>query len=129
ASELAFWQLYLIFEGVIFLCSVLPLWSLVRLLRRRKRPLRRGALSLVPGLVLPFLWEVVLPLLLLAGFPQLLGVTWPIVVQYFPDLGYWLLAMCLLLLLTGITRIVLVGRKWRRREIGINTPVKVVTSV
>lgn len=113
-SALEFWQLYLIFDGCIFLCSALALWSLVRLLRGRHQPLRRRRVSLLPVLILPLLWEVVLPLGLLGGFPQLVGVTWPITVLFFPDLGYWLIAICLLLLVTGIIRLVLASRKLRR---------------
>jgi len=128
-SALEFWQLYLIFDGCIFLCSALALWSLVRLLRRRQQPLRRRALSLLPGLILPLLWEVVLPLLLLGGFPQLVGVTWPIAVQFFPDLGYWLIAICLLLLLTGTIRLVLVSRKLRRRGTSSASMVTVASNV
>lgn len=118
-SALEFWQIYLIFDVSVFLCSALALWSLVRLLRRRHQPLRRTR-GLLLGLILPLLWEVVLPLWLLGGFPPLFGVTWQIIVQFFPDLGYWLIAICLLLLLTGTIRLALAGIRLRMNEYVVN---------
>ena len=93
-----FWQRYLVVDAALVLCSALVLWSLVRLLRRRNRLMRRRLLSLLAGLGLPLLWEIALPIWLLIGFPSRSGATWSLILLYFPDIGYWLLVLCSLLL-------------------------------
>ena len=102
-----FWLRYLVFDVAVVLCSSLVLWSFVRLLRRRHQPLRRRRLSLLAGLVLPLFWELALPIWLLLDFPSLSGATWSLILLFFPDLGYWLLGLCILLLATGGLRLVL----------------------
>src|SRR5919202_1426561 len=91
-----FRQRYLVFDAALALCAALVLWSLVRLLRRRNHPLRRQFLSLLAGLVLPLLWEIALPIWLVIDFPSRAGATWLLMLLYFPDLGYWLIALCML---------------------------------
>jgi CubicO group peptidase (beta-lactamase class C family) len=103
----AFQQRYLVFDGILLLCSGLVTWSFVRLLRRRTQSLRQNPLSLLTSLALPMLWEVVLPLFLLIGFPPLMQANWPLILLYFPDLGYWLVVLCVVLLATGTTRLLL----------------------
>jgi CubicO group peptidase (beta-lactamase class C family) len=105
-----FWRHYVVFDAALALCSALVLWSLVRLLRGRGRPIRRPP-GVLAGLVLPLLWEVALPLWLLVEFPALAQVTWPVTLLFFPDLGYWLLALCILLLATGSLRLILAGTR------------------
>ena len=102
-----FWYRYLVVDAALVLCSSLVLWSLVRLLRRRNRPIRRRLLSLLAGVGLPLLWEIVLPIWLLIDFPSLSGATWSLTLLYFPDLGYWLVVLCVVLLATGSLRLAL----------------------
>lgn len=111
-----FRQRYLVVDAALVLCSSLVLWSLVRLLRRRNRPMRRQLLSLLAGLGLPLLWEIALPLWLLIGFPSRSGATWSLILLYFPDLGHWLLVLCGLLLATGSLRLILARRRLPGRE-------------
>jgi hypothetical protein len=111
-----FWQRYLVFDTVLVLCSALVLWSLVRLLRRRNRPIGRRLLSLLAGLVLPLLWETVLPIWVLLGFPARSGATWSLILLYFPDLGHWLLVLCILLLATGSLRVILARTRLPARD-------------
>jgi hypothetical protein len=68
-------------------------------------------LAMLPSLALPLLWEMALPLGLLIGFPSLAQARWPLALLYSPDLGYWLLALCVLLLSTGSLRLILARRR------------------
>jgi CubicO group peptidase (beta-lactamase class C family) len=111
-----FGQRYLVFDGVLGLGSALGIWSLVRLVRRRKHPLRHRPGSVLTGIALPLLWEVGLPLFLLIGFPPLMQATWALTLLYFPDLGYWLLALCLLLLGPGTLRLVGARARFQARD-------------
>jgi CubicO group peptidase (beta-lactamase class C family) len=108
-----FWPRYLVFDAALILCSALVIWSLVRLLRRRNHPLRRRPLSVLVGLVLPVLWEVGLPVWLLISFPSVAQASWPLILLYFPDLGYWLLALCIILLATGSLRLIVARTRLR----------------
>jgi len=102
-----FWPLYMLFDAALFICSSLAIGSLVRLLRRSNQPPRRGPLSVLTGLALPLLWELALPLGLLIGFPSLAQASWPLTLLFFPDLGYWMIALCVILLATGSLRLIL----------------------
>ena len=102
-----FWPLYMLFDAALFICSSLAIGSLVRLLRRSNQPPCRGALSVLTGLALPLLWELALPLGLLIGFPSLAQASWPLTLLFFPDLGYWMIAFCVVLLATGSLRLIL----------------------
>ena len=106
-EESGFQSRYMLFDAALFTCSLLAIWSLVRLLRPRNQPPRRDSLSALTGLALPLLWEMALPLGLFIGFPSLAQISWPLTLLFFPDLGYWLLALCVTLLTTGSLRLVL----------------------
>jgi CubicO group peptidase (beta-lactamase class C family) len=122
-----FWQRYLLFNAALFLCSVLVLASALRLLQGRKQPLKRDPLSLVIKLALPLLWEIGLPVGILLGFPTQTQASWPLILLYFPDLGYWLLIICFLLLATGALRLILAPARLRERD--INAPSFVASTV
>jgi CubicO group peptidase (beta-lactamase class C family) len=78
-------------------------WSLIRRLRR---PLTDGNTWLGQTRRLgPLVWEIGLPILLLAGFPQLFEVrSWTHVLTYTPDLGSLVILAALLWFATGVTR-------------------------
>jgi CubicO group peptidase (beta-lactamase class C family) len=111
-----FGQHYLWLDGILLLCSGLVLWSFVRLLRRRAQSLRQDPLNVLTSLLLPMLWEVALPAFLLIGFPPLMRASWPLILLYFPDFGNWLLVLCLILLATGTTRLVLAPSRLRKKD-------------
>jgi hypothetical protein len=113
-----FWQRYLVVDVALVLCSALVLWSLVGLLRKRSQALRRSPLSILAHLVLPLLWEIALPIWLLIGFPSRSGATWLLILLYFPDLGYWLLVLCGVLLATGTLRLILARTRLPGRDTG-----------
>ena len=106
ASGLGLDTIFLIVDAMIFVLSLLALWSLIRLVRRWQRPLKRTPVSLLWGLVLPLLWEVALPIGLFIELPKLLGASWAVALLFLPDIGFWLLGMFVLLLITGMARIV-----------------------
>ena len=118
-SNSTFWQRYLLFDATLFLCSVLALVSVLRLLRRRKQPLKRDPLSLGIGLALPLLWEIGLPIGLLLVFPTQMQASWPLILLYFPDLGYWLLLICFLLLATAALRVRLASTRLGGRDMNV----------
>ncbi len=110
--------LYLIVDSVIVVVSVLVLLSALRLpwwyKKMKNRPqhrLRRG--------ILPLLWELVLPVILLIGFPMLIGAPWHVLLLTLADISYWLLATLAVLVITGIVRVVLTVRVLRRKETGL----------
>ena len=100
-AESAFWPRYLALDAALFLCTALEVWSLVRVARRRSPSPRRRVLSLLTGVALPLLWELALPIWLMAGLPYRAQASWPLILLFFPDLGYWLLALSVLLLATA----------------------------
>jgi hypothetical protein len=118
-SASTFGQRYLLFDAALFLGSVLALVSVVRLLQRRKQPLKRDPLSLFTGLALPLLWEIGLPIALLLSFPTQMQASWPLILLYFPDLGYWLLTISFLLLATAALRLRLASVRFAAREMNI----------
>lgn len=99
---------FLIVDVLIVVFSLLALWSTIRLVRRWRRPLKRTPASLLLGLVLPLLWEVALPIGLFIELPKVLGASWAVGLLYLPDIISWMLGMFVLLLLTGMARIVCV---------------------
>ena len=117
-----FWPLYLLFDTALFICSSLATGSLVRLLRRSNQPPRRGPLSALTGLALPLLWELALPLGLLIGFPSLAQASWPLTLLFFPDLGYWMIALCVILLATGSLRLILARLSLREPVMQLQRP-------
>jgi len=108
ASGLGLEKIYLIADVAVVILLVLALWSVIRVVRRWRRPLKRTSLSL-----LPLLWEVTLPIGLLIGLPNLTGASWELILLYLPDIGFWLLGMFFLLFITGMLRIVRIVR-WSR---------------
>ncbi len=106
ASGLGLNTIVLIVDVLIFVLSLLALWSLIRLMRRWQRPLKRTPVSLLRGLVLPLLWEVALPIGLFVGIPKLVGASWVVGLLFLPDISLWMLGMFALLLMTGMARIV-----------------------
>lgn len=105
---------YVFIDGIALLLTALALWSPGRLLRRQQRLLKRRTTSLLLHLILPLLWEWVLPISLFIGIPLLLGgITWISFVLVFPDIGCWLLAMFLLLFITGLVRCLLAAIQLR----------------
>lgn len=122
-------QRYLLFDTTLLLCSVLVLVSVLSLLQRRKQPLKRDPLSLVFRLALPLLWEIGLPIGLLLGFPTQTQASWPLILLYFPDLGYWLLMICLLLFATAVLRLILAFARLGEREMNIPSLVAPTVNV
>jgi CubicO group peptidase (beta-lactamase class C family) len=118
-SASTFWQRYLLFDATLFLCSVLVLVSVLRLLQRRKQPLKRDPLSLASRLALPLLWEIGLPVALLLALPTQTQASWPLILLYFPDLGYWLLTICFLLLATAALRVRLASARLGKRDMSV----------
>jgi hypothetical protein len=103
-----FWARYLVFDAALLLVSALAVWSVARLLRRRTHPAGKGTLCVPLRFAVPLLWEAGLPLGLLIGFPSLAQASWPLTLLFFPDLGYWLLALCGTLLATGGVRLLVI---------------------
>ena len=106
-AESPFWPRYLAFDAALVLCSALVAWSLVRVAQKRSPSPRRGDLGVLMGAALPLIWELALPIWLLVGLPHLAQASWPLLLQFVPDLGYWLLALCGTLLATGGLRVML----------------------
>jgi hypothetical protein len=126
-SGSTFWQRYLLFDAALILCSVLVLVSVFGLLLRRKQPLKRDPLNLIIRLALPLLWEIGLPIGILLGFPTQTQASWPLILLYFPDLGYWLLMICFLLLATAALRLILASARLGERN--RNVPSLVASTV
>lgn len=107
ASGLGSDKIYLIADAVVGILSALALWSVIRVVRGWRRPLKR-----IPLRLLPLLWEVALPIGLLVELPNLAGASWELILLYLPDIGFWLLGMFLLLFITGIARSARVVRSY-----------------
>jgi CubicO group peptidase (beta-lactamase class C family) len=88
---------YAVVDAVLLALSALLLWNLARL--RRWRAPRRPVLSALRGGV-----EALLAVLILLGPPLLAGLSWPLVLVTFPDLGRWGLAAAGVLVLTALLR-------------------------
>jgi CubicO group peptidase (beta-lactamase class C family) len=113
---------YLLVESILALISLCALLSILRLhhwilqfaLHPRYRILRASG---------RLFWELVIPLLLLLGIPTLTGVGWFGFFYFQPDITVWLLLNCMLMLITGITRAILLVRGLRRKSAAM--PVKI----
>jgi len=110
---------YLILDGVLAVLLALAVFPLLRLRcwsRRFEQRQQRRPQFIRLGLRLT--WDVALPVAILLGaslFASLLGATsWYWILLVWPDLGLWILAICTLLLLTGVLRAVLAIRVLRR---------------
>ena len=110
---------YLIIDGVLVVLSALAIFPLLRLRRWSRRFGQRRHRLVRLGLRLT--WDVALPVALLLGvslFASVLGVTsWYWILLAWTDLGSWILAICALLLLTGVIRAVLAIRVLRRKAV------------
>src|SRR6266496_1492309 len=111
---------YLIFDSILVVLSTLALWPLLRLRRwSRKFEQRQPRRPQFLRLGLRLTWDIALPLAILLGvslFASLLGATsWDWILLVWPDLGSWILAICALVLLTGIVRAVVAIRVLRRK--------------
>src|SRR6266704_2290794 len=110
---------YLILDGVLALLLALAFFPLLRLRRWSRRfEQRQQRRPQFIRLGLRLTWDVALPVAILLGaslFASLLGATsWYWILLVWPDLGLWILAICTLLLLTGVLRAVLAIRVLRR---------------
>ena len=97
-------SMYLFVDVFSVLLIAALAWSLIRRLRR---PLTdRNTWLGQTRRIGPLVWEIGLPILLLAGFPQLFEVrSWTHVMTYTPDLGSLVILACLLWLATAVTRV------------------------
>ncbi len=104
--------LYLIIDGIIVLISALVLWPLLRLpwwyKRFQQRPRHR-----VLRLALPLARELILPVLIL------IVPSWPSLLFYYPDIGWWLAGIIALLFITAIIRIVLAFLALRKKSVEV----------
>ncbi len=64
---------------------------------------------------LRLVWELVLPVVLLLSIPNMFN-SWNAFLFTFPDLGPWLLIILSIMIITAITRIVLVVLALRRKR-------------
>jgi len=62
---------------------------------------RRSIRKAVPGLTGKIVW----PILILAGLPRIVGVSWAVMIRQMPDFGYWLLLSALIGIVTGLVKI------------------------
>lgn len=79
-------------------------------------------------LIHPLLWEVALPIGIFVELPKLAGASWVVALLFWPDFSFWILGMFLLLLMTGmarIVRLVLSFMKTQRMELEVHSPVPV----
>ena len=108
-------SMYLWIDLFSVLLVVALAWSLIRRLRR---PLTDANTWFgQTRRIGPLVWEIGLPILLLAGFPQLFEVrSWTHVMTYTPDLGSLVILACLLWLATGVTRVVKLRVPVRSRQ-------------
>jgi hypothetical protein len=118
-ASLSLTTLYLIIDSVLVVLSALAVFPLLRLRRWSRRFEQRQQRS--PQFIrlgLRLTWDLALPLVLALGVfsfvSTMSGATFYDVWIGWPDLSSWLLAICTLLLLTGILRAVLAIRVLRR---------------
>jgi CubicO group peptidase (beta-lactamase class C family) len=118
ASGFSLGTVYLIIDTVIMLISVcvvlsalwLPRWYR-RLVGRPRRRILRVALRLF--------WELVLPAVLIVFvIPSLVG-PWPTLLVLVGDLSFWLLTTYVVLLITGLVRVVLFIHVLRMTHVAI----------
>jgi CubicO group peptidase (beta-lactamase class C family) len=106
---------YLIIDSIVLLISILALVSALRLPHwNRKFGQRRGHRLLRVGLRL--IWELILPVVLLLSVPIMFS-SWGEFLFTFPDLGPWLIITLAVLIVTAITRVVLVVLSLRRKGV------------
>jgi hypothetical protein len=118
AASLSLRQLYLLVDSVLGLLLALTVWPVLRM-RHWARQLRWAKMQrwwrLRVGLRLG--WEFAVPVILLAAVRLVLYMlgaqSWAEGLSLFPDFGAWLWAISLLMLLTGVIRLVLLRRVLR----------------
>jgi CubicO group peptidase (beta-lactamase class C family) len=98
---------FVIFDALALVLMLLAVDSLVQLLRGRTTALRRRPVAVVLGVVLPLVWELVLPLGLVALLVLPLLGPLPVMFLAAPDVTWWLLTLSVVLFVTGVTRITL----------------------
>src|SRR6266699_2691794 len=118
-ASLSLTTLYLIIDGVLVVLSALAIFPLLRLRRWSRRfEQRQQWRPQFIRLGLRLTWDIALPLVLGLGVFSFMstnaGVTFYDIWIAWPDLSSWLIAICALLLLTGIIRVVLAIRVLRR---------------
>lgn len=101
--------LYIIFDAVIFVLTIVLIISLLRLRKRFRELRRRGipnrAALVVRIVLLHFVWPLVLLYLIVTV------IDWRVVLfLYQPDLGYWLSAVAIVVVLKGLLELVLLWR-------------------
>ena len=107
---ISFSLLYTTIDLAILLLSALQMWLLVKVLwwRKRVEPFKRHPGVVLAHALLPVVWEIVVPLVLVLGLPLLLDTPWSVMLLYQPDITSWLMGMMLLSAGTGTTKTVLV---------------------
>jgi CubicO group peptidase (beta-lactamase class C family) len=103
---------YVVFDLVVMIVVAVQIWSLVRLLRRRRHPelpLRGLSRALSQGRqwVLPLLWEIGIPVAIWLAVPHQADASWGVMLLFAPDLSAALLVVGALFLLTGLARVVI----------------------
>jgi CubicO group peptidase (beta-lactamase class C family) len=108
--------LYLIIDSIIVLASAYVLWSALRLPWWYKKMRQRSQHRLLRG-VLPLIFGLVLSMVLFIVFPLFIGEgdQWHVLLNTLPDLSYWLIATCALLIIMGIVKLALTVRILRRK--------------
>jgi CubicO group peptidase (beta-lactamase class C family) len=129
ASSMSLGRLYLIVNAVLGVIFVLALWSLLRLRRWRQHLQQRQGYAHRVRVGFRVGWDFGVPLMLLLGIRQFIGTqlgaqSWLEILQAFPDFTVWLWAICLLMLVTGTSHLVLLLRVLRKSddEHGLATP-------
>jgi CubicO group peptidase (beta-lactamase class C family) len=105
---------FAIFDGLALGLMSLAVGSLVHLLRGRATGFRRRPVAVVLRVVVPLVWELVLPLGLLALLVLPLLGPLPVMLLAAPDVTWWLLALSVVLFATGVARITLAVFNLRR---------------
>ena len=95
-------RFYILFDLFVAAIVAVQLWALVRLMRRRYT-VQRSALN-TGRMVVPLIWELGLGVLLLLA-PSVVGMSWPAMRLWMPDLAITLLVVGTLWLISGVVRI------------------------
>jgi len=121
ATDAGIGTFYLWFDSLVAVILAVQVWSLIRLVRRRSRlelPLRGLGHALGQGRrwVFPLLWEFGLPVVIALVIPKVAMVDWGGVILNAPDLGYSLIVISGVFLLTGLVRVVKASLSLRARQ-------------
>jgi CubicO group peptidase (beta-lactamase class C family) len=124
AAGLRVGTFYLLVDGVLLLLSVLALWSAIRV-ARSFRGNARSRHGVVRQLV-PLVWELILPGLLILAVPAVVGYSWRRLGLGSPDVFYWLLGALALLVISGLARVVSLLLPSARRQEAAPAAAKVL---